>query len=88
MNMELIWPAVFSEPLEAPYFPERPPEERRMQAVADGLVAWGNACLTRPPASFGMVLIKLSREAGLNSASGEAFMAAAMAEDDTAQQEA
>lgn len=74
----VLWPPVFSDPLDAPYRPEcRSPHERQILAVADGVLAWGHTRLTRPPKNFDEVIAKLSREAGINSSSDEAFMAAA-----------
>ena len=85
MNTSSAWPAVFSEPLAAPYRPEiTDPWRRRGLAIAEGLQAWGNCGaakslgLTVPP-SFGEVIMKLQNAAGIASATQEAFSAAASA---------
>ena len=85
MNTSSAWPAVFSEPLAAPYRPEiTDPWLRSGAAIMDGLAAWGNCHagktlgLTVPP-SFGEVIMKLQNAAGIAGATPEAFSAAASA---------
>ena len=80
----LEWPAVMEEPLTAPYRPNVNPEHRRMAAIADGLICWGNVHASKSlrggplPAQFGDVIVKLSREAGIYpKGRSEDFLAAA-----------
>lgn len=76
----LTWPDVFSQPLDAPYRPEASPDHRKMAAVADGLMAWGNCHLVKRPENFGYVMMmQLAREAGISDASDKGFSAAAAA---------
>jgi hypothetical protein len=75
----ITWPDVFSQPLDAPYMPEASPDHRKMAAVADGLMAWGNCHLVKPPENFGYVVMKLARESGISNPSDKGFSAAAAA---------
>ena len=85
MNASSAWPAVFSEPLAAPYRPEiADSRKRRGHAIAEGLCAWGNCGAAKTlgltvPLSFGEVIIKLQEAAGIAGATQEAFSAAASA---------
>lgn len=77
----LQWPAVFTEPLDAPYMPDLAPIQRRGIASVDGLMAWaicmsGRDLAGELPANFGQVVVKLRQAAGIASASPEAFSAA------------
>jgi hypothetical protein len=81
---EMQWPAVMNQPTTAPYRPEVAPEHRRMAAIADGLMCWGNVHASKAvkagplPKQFGDVVVKLSREAGIYpKASSDDFLAAA-----------
>jgi hypothetical protein len=78
------WPTVMNQPLEAPYRPDATTEHRRMAAIADGLMCWGNVHASKAmnggplPKQFGDVIVKLSREAGIfPDGSDKHFMAAA-----------
>lgn len=79
MFTQVQWPAVMNEPIEDAYFPDAPLDHRRMRAIADGLMCWGNSHLAKAPPQFGEVLQKLAKIAGIVSGSDAAFMVAAKA---------
>lgn len=69
LTMELPWPAVFSESIDAPYHPNMRERERIGCAIADQLMAWGNCHMAAPrPKSFEAVMVKLSKMTGAATA--------------------
>lgn len=80
MTARATLPAVFTQPVDAPYLPATPPEDRRIAAVADGLAGHRYAQMsqyTRPsplPDGWAATINKLAREAGLAAATHASFV--------------
>ena len=56
------WPRVVKEP---DYEYEGPND--RLNAIADGLSAWGCCHIEKPPENFGRAMVKISKILGVNA---------------------
>lgn len=63
---EYGWPTVFSDRLDEPYLPDEKNEtKRRLIALADQLMAWGNCHMqAKMPDNFEAVMVKLGKVSG------------------------